>query len=300
MAGLHESHETDGERVRGRSQDGHSLVLREHPIDQVVDNIEERTPKNAVTARLSDLLVGFDKHPLRSGLPQRSSASSVIANMYLAPIDEVLSDHAETIPGLRMSKLKYLSFARWMDDIWLFGQEGASARQAQVELQEEAHGIGLHLNAAKTEVLEGDAVAAAALQIEHSAVDDAILNEADFGPLEELIDRLLDTPEKAGRTSIKFITQRLLDNDRDYRWDDIIDLAYRMPHVADQWSRWFRQVFKRSWLQDWFLDYARSPWATHGWFVVEYGRMFVASEKPRRDVRDSSWIGSTTLTHRCR
>jgi hypothetical protein len=256
------------------------------PIDPIQEAIQDRTRKGAVTSRLCNLLEGFQSTPDRSGLPQRSSASAVIANMYLNPLDDVLKHHASIFAIPFISKVEYHSFARWMDDVWLFGSDPAAARRAQMDLQSAAHGLGLHLNDAKTEVLENDAVAEKALQIEHSAIDDAIDNQNDFTPLEELIDRLLAHPEKASRTSIRFATKRMREKSHTYRLQDMAELARRMPHVADAWSRLFKDVFKRSSLQDWYLEYAASDWAAHEWSVAHFGRMFPSHHRPRKELRE--------------
>ena len=72
-----------------------------------------------------------------------------------------------------------------MDDMWLFGRDPASMRKAQLELQHAARSLGLNINSAKTEVLEGDDVADCAMEIEHSAVDSALSAPSDEGPLED-------------------------------------------------------------------------------------------------------------------
>jgi Reverse transcriptase (RNA-dependent DNA polymerase) len=259
------------------------------PIEFAQEAIQDRTSKGMVTDRLCDMLGGFDATPNRSGLPQRSSASAVVANMYLRPLDDVLVHHAKPMPVHFGSKIRYHSCARWMDDLWLFGSDEAAARRAQVELQAEAQSLGLHLNAAKTEVLTGADVAEQALEIEHSAVDDALLSlvgNSDFGPLEELIDRLLDEPEKASRTSIRFITKRMRDHNHRYRVQDMVQLAHRMPHVADAWARLFKEAFTNESLQDWYLDYARGEWSTFEWSVAQFGRMFPSRKRPRKALRE--------------
>jgi hypothetical protein len=255
------------------------------PTEPVQEAIQDRTRKGAVTNRLCDLVEGFQSTPSRSGLPQRSSASSVIANMYLAPVDDVLIHHSRRMLKIFGSKIQYRSFARWMDDIWLMGDDPAAARKAQMDLQAAASDLGLNLNSAKTEVLEGEAVAEKALQIEHSAVDDGIL-AGDLEPLEQLVDHVLDGPETAGRTSVKFLTKRMRDNHVRYRVQDMAVVAARMPHVSDAWSRLFKEAFTHASLQDWFLDYAKSDWAAHEWSVAHFIRMFPSQTKPRKPLRE--------------
>jgi hypothetical protein len=291
----HNSKQWDGYRAHLHSLAGfHSVALvtdlvsffASIPVPQVQEAIQDRTSGTLVVKRLCDFLEGFAQTPDRAGLPQRSTASAVIANMYLAPLDDVLKHHAKSMPRLFKSRIAHHSFARWMDDMWLFGGDPAAARRAQMELQASAQSLGLNLNFAKTSVLEGDEVEKQALEVEHSAVDDAIESKSDFQPLEELIDRLLENPERAGRTSVKFATRRLRDNNQTYRAADILQTANRMPHVADALSRLFRQQFRSSDLQDWYLEYATSDWATHQWCVAHCGRMFPSGRAPRKALRE--------------
>ena len=108
-----------------------------------------------------------------SGLPQRSWASSVLANMYLMALDEVLDAHAESVT-LWPAEGERRSWVRWMDDIWLFGSDAGRLRQAQLQIESSLRSLQLHMNTGKTQLLEGDDVAVEALRVEHSAVDGAL------------------------------------------------------------------------------------------------------------------------------
>jgi hypothetical protein len=57
-----------------------------------------------------------------------------------------------------------------------------------------------------------------------------------------------------------------------------------MPHAADSWSRFFKDVFVTESLQDWYLDYVRGNWATHEWAVAHYGRLFPSSFQPGKEL----------------
>jgi hypothetical protein len=256
-------------------------------LDLVKDRLDDLAPKNAISRRLVSILEGFGRIPERSGLPQRSTASAVLANMVLAPVDDVLQHHALDLPDLRLfhedgEDPPRRSFARWMDDVWLFVEDPALARRAQTELQNVTRSLGLDLNLAKTEVLEGDAVAKDALEIEHSAVDTGLFIR-DTQPLEELIERLLDDPARASRTSLKFVATRMRAHNNRYRVQDFVLLAKRMPHAADALAQLFKVAFTSPSLQDWFLDYARSDWAAFQWSVGQYARMFT-SHRPAQKV----------------
>jgi len=256
------------------------------PVSLVQEAVQDRCQKNEITKRLCDMLEGFGAIPDRSGLVQRSTASAVLANMYVEPLDDVLKHHSRAILAFATSKVQHRSFARWMDDIWLFGYDAAAMRHAQMDLQARAQTLGLNLNYAKTEVLEGTDVDQQAKEIEHSAVDGALEDEPDFSPLEALIDKLLLHPEKASRTSLKFAATRMRKHDSRYRVQEIIELAPRMPHAADGWSRLFKAVFTNDGLQDWYIQYVGSDWATHEWSVAHFGRMFPSETKARKPLCD--------------
>lgn len=263
------------------------------PIDAVRSQVEDRAPKTVVSTRLFSILEGFDQIPERSGLPQRSLASAVLANMTLAPLDDLLDHFAVDVPALSIIELKggrpktrrRRSWSRWMDDMWLFGNDPALMRTAQRELQDAARSIGLNINSGKTEVLEGADVAERAMQIEHSAVDSALDTKKDHGPLEELIDRLLEHPEVAGRTSLRFAVTRMREHGSSYKAQELVHAAPRMPHAADTLAPLFKGIFKRESLQDWFLDYASGSWASYQWSVAHYARMFPSRTKPRNAMR---------------
>jgi hypothetical protein len=254
------------------------------PLSHMHDSLDDSAPSSVATKRIHTLLDGFAKIPSRSGLPQRSLASSVLANMYLRPFDDALRHLAPTIPKF-LSIPEVRGFARWMDDSWLFADDAGSARKAQVELQDVVRSLGLNLNSAKTVLLQGDDVLETALQIQHSAIDDA-LDSKDVGPLEELIGQLLDEPAKASRTSLRFASTRLRKQKHLYKSNELLAAALEMPHGADALAPIFQLAFTPSSLQDWLLSYAGSDYSAFEWSTAQYLRMFPSSRKPKRAVID--------------
>lgn len=269
------------------------------PIDLVSEAIDDRAPKGEVKHRLVSFLEGISEVPGRSGLPQRSIASAVIANMYLRPLDDVLEYYAHEIPGIRLigekRKAQRRSWTRWMDDIWLFGTEPSELRKAQIDLQDVARSLGMYINSSKTEVLEEERLWEVVLQIEHSAVDGALENENDAKPLESLVDRLLEDPVQAPRTSVKFAINRMRKHKRSYRIEDILRAADKMPHVADALAPLLRERVQQGSLQDWFLEYVDGGWSSLQWAIAQYLRLFPNSPRPRKQVREyvSSLIADT-------
>ena len=254
-------------------------------VDILNDSISDRCPSNDVSRRLCDLLDAFSSVNRRPGLPQRSFASAVLANMYLRPIDDLLQHYAGPAPRRLDRQSRNSTCARWMDDIWLFCSSPGTARRCQAELQSLCRDLRLNLNSAKTQVLEGPAVANSIRDIEHSAIDDAIASE-DLGPLDELIDKLLDSPEYAGRTSVRFACTRMRTSDDLDRAEDLLDAAERMPHVADVLTRLFKNAFAWRSMQDWFLDYANSDWASYEWSVAQFARIFSSAGSLRREIKE--------------
>lgn len=261
------------------------------PLATVRDEIETRAGTTAITRRLLSFLEGFDKVPERSGLPQRSLASAVLANMVLIPLDVVLTHFASPMPRRLGARVPRMSFTRWMDDVWLFGNDAGRARRAQIALQRTAHSLGFNLNSSKTEVLEGNEVAIQAREVEQSAVDEALVLQAQTAPLEALVDRLLDNPEGASRTAVRFAVTRMRDHGVSYRVADLLAAAPRMPHVADTLALLFKNNFRTGDLQDWFLDYAKSDWAAFEWSTAQYARMFGSKRPPKKKSRE--WFAST-------
>ncbi|PZS34625.1 MAG: hypothetical protein DLM59_04410 [Pseudonocardiales bacterium] len=253
--------------------------------DVLSECIQDRVSPGVIADRLISFLEGSQR-PTRSGLPQRSLASAILANVVLGPLDDVLLGYRlDAFKGTFFESLGP-GFTRWMDDIWLFLDDPAKARQAQRDLQHAAHTIGLHLNSAKTDLLEGDRVAEEALLIEHSAIDEAIEDDGDFGKLEEMIDRILDDPDHIGRTTVKFVVSRLLKHKTNYKTDELLAVAHRMPHVADSLARLFKARMTSGLLQDWFLEYCDSDWSSFPWAIAQYSRMFASGTIPRRATRE--------------
>jgi reverse transcriptase-like protein len=244
-------------------------------VERVIEDVERKAGRGEVTARLANMLTNFDGIQGRRGLPQRSKASATLANMYLQRIDRILRDHEESpFDGTLASFFQSGGVTRWMDDIWVFGPGRGDLRSVQRDIQRAARDAGLEIHMGKTDVLEGDDLVDAALSIQHSAVDDALDGDTpDVAPLEELIDKIIEDPEQSDRSSIHFVLKRMRDHKLGSRRDKLIDVAGRMPHGADHLARVFRDF--RWWqdLQEWYLEYERSPWSIE-WSVASLGSMF--------------------------
>jgi hypothetical protein len=241
------------------------------PVDRLAERVRHRHD-SGISVRLVDWLGKWSSQIQgRSGLPQRSTASSVLANLYLRPIDDYLSQRASELGGRAV---------RWMDDIWFFADDEAALRKVQVEIQGELEAIGLNMNSGKTAVLTDGALVDVAGNYAQSGVEAALAVRGDPAPLGALIDELLEVPEISPRTGIRFATRRIRDFEQWQFVERFIDTAERMPHAADSLARLFRDADRWSDLVDWYLDYLDSGWNAVDWSSAHLGTMFPSSVAP--------------------
>lgn len=256
------------------------------PVDRVCEDVVRKAGNDLITKRLIQMLEAFDGTPGRGGLAQRSTASSVLANMYLERLRYVLNDYAERNNSIFFSALGGAPILRWMDDLWMFGDDEAQLRSLQVDLQGVARDAGLELNLGKTKMLTDESLWEAVTHVEHSAVDAAIeMEPSDLGPLEDLLDHIIAAPEEADRTSIRFAMTRMRSQQIDTRLDRLIEVAPRMPHGADHVARAFRDFGIWRTHEDWFLEYVAGPWSKISWSVAQLGTMFPTKMQPSNQVR---------------
>lgn len=260
------------------------------PISRVIEDIDHRTngPK-LVIARLNDMLTQWDKTPQRRGLPQRNVASSLLANMYLMNLDEVVTDYNKR--SLRSRNSRRILSTRWMDDLWVFGKNEGRLRRLQVDLQEVARNHGLELHASKTGIYEGSKLTQLALQSNHSAVEAGLEDVLGFGvdvtPLEELVGQFLEEPESADRSSVRFACVRLRRHGLTTKAAELMEQAQRMPHVADHLSRLANDLGLWKSLMDWYPEYVKSDWARFSWTNAQLATMFPSRAKVDKVVIDS-------------
>jgi hypothetical protein len=250
----------------------------------LVTELEHKLNGSLMVARLTDLLAGWSAVKGRSGLPQRSLASCVLAHFFLRPIDELLERLAKR-SGASSSDARG-AVCRWMDDIWLFGRSRSLLREAQLELQDALRAQGLEINSGKTNLWEGPELVEKIAEIEHNHVASALAGRNDPLPLQELLERLLRSPEDAPRTSVKFSVSKMQEHQVFDMLGELVACAERMPHVADSLARLFKDTGRWRDLQSWFLDLWKGPFKRIPWTLGKYAEMFPRSPVPDRSVRD--------------
>lgn len=258
------------------------------PIDRLCEDVVRRSGEGEATRRLTDMLTAFDGIPMRGGLPQRSTASAVLANMYLDRFRHAIDDYNERNRGPFIDQIfKGVTAVRWMDDLWAFGYDDGLLRSLQVDLQDVARGAGLELNLGKTELLSDEDLWASAQNLQHSAIDAAIdMDPPDLEPLEHLLDQIIETPELADRTTIRFAMTRMRRQRLKSRLEQLVHVAPRMPQGADHLARAFRDFGLWRTHDGWYLDYVDSPWSRISWSVAQIGTMFPTRKQPSAKVRE--------------
>lgn len=260
------------------------------PVDKLVALVNEVCGKSDVASRVVELLNSWTRISGRGGLPMRANASSILANSYLRPVDDLLRN-----AGMALASDKLLNryergegtAARWVDDMWIFGDDIAQLRSVQLDVQETLRSLGLNINLGKTRVLSGEEMVAAARQLEHSAVDLGLDAETpNFVALDKLLDGILSNPESASHTSLRFATVRMRRQENYSRVDDLLSIAQRMPHGAEHLARLFRDSGRYSDLGPWFEEYLYTPWAKMQLAAARFAMMFPSSKVPPACVQD--------------
>jgi hypothetical protein len=193
----------------------------------------------------------------RRGLPQRSLASAVIANGFLAEVDAVVD--RELHPSSRPVEGS-LSAVRWMDDFWIFSLPSLDIENT---VREAIDTLGLSVNEDKTMWRGGerlnDAVDALDFTYELSALES---DHPDPEPLLESARYLLDGPS-LGRTQVTFLAKTALRHNLSEIFDLFAEHMDKLLAGIDQVCRAFREVGRSNELEDWFvltLRSSASPW----------------------------------------
>jgi Reverse transcriptase (RNA-dependent DNA polymerase) len=242
----------------------------------------------------------------RSGLPQRSFASAILANSYLQPIDDALDAAAGNWD------LDIVAVRRWMDDISAEGPEEA-LYGLLLDLQEAARQIGLELNSAKTRLTDASDTARHlrsetlnTIEVELRKMrlseysDEEVEVAVNVGVLTDLETEILNDPDEFGRPTIRAVLHTLTKAgvfDRSAQWRGI---ASRIPHVADNLGRYLRGSMDAAWfgpeIRDsvtWFTKYVDSAWGRQSWVTSQFALAF--DDEISHNIRDvlAGWLESS-------
>ncbi len=266
--------------------------------------------KNASAQVIERIVTAHHLLATRSGLPQRSFASAILANIFLQPLDDALS-------SAQSNDQEITTVRRWMDDISAEGSEGALF-QLMLTIQDRARQVGLELNISKTHLDEvartTDSLRVEALRevsvelkrVRASAYTDVVETVPDLENLLRFEDEILSFPASAPRPTIKAVLHSLQKHEQYDRIQEWAASAKRMPQVADTLGRYFRAAphFENPFEADqeplslWFTKYLKSTWGRQTWVTAQLALAFRADRLPssvRQALRE--WLETSDDIH---
>lgn len=240
----------------------------------------------------------------RSGLPQRSFASAILANCYLQPIDDALNAALadSNISGVR----------RWMDDISAEGHDDA-LYGLLLDLQDCARQIGLELNSAKTHLTGASETARDlrsetlnTIEVEFRKMklseysDEEVEIAVDDSVLVDLEREILNDPDAFGRPVIRSVLHSLTKYELFENAIEWQKVAHRVPHVADNLGRYLRHSMDDAWsgsvvsdCADWFIAYVASTYGRQNWVTSQFALAFDENNSPRIREVLVRWLDSS-------
>lgn len=254
--------------------------VRPHRLQQI---LRARLGRVAALYVISDVVLAHDALSTRSGLPQRSFASAVLAHVALQPVDDAL---AAAVLDSRIVAVR-----RWMDDISAEGDEEA-LYDLLMNLQERMRQIGLELNASKTRLRPASETAGnlrledlKEIEVPQALVvggmyEDPVF-EPDLGTLLELEAAVIARPQMIPRPVARAVLVSLTKAQHFDRYHEWMAVAHSLPHVADAVGRYLRSaadIDNALWgqLGLWFRDFAGSAWGRLDWVSSQYALAFPA------------------------
>jgi hypothetical protein len=238
--------------------------------EQLLSRLGRKYRKVDLLGRLSAYFDRLQTRRNGAGLPQRSLASSVLAQESLRSVDRYISRVASEI-----------SPARWMDDIWLFGNSHGYLWDVCQEIEGILDCDGLKLNPTKTELIEA-----------HSDDSDLIASVSGGGESssdneESFAERILELMEQIGeapRSEISFFLKYSGSNSHEVRRtiaDRLsVETLQHSGHVADKFADFIKEQNIWEKFLGWYLSFVRRNPDQHDWLLPTWARMFPASSFP--------------------
>ena len=257
-------------------------------VDRLVRRITETVGGESVLTEIVRKVLAT--HSLlhgRSGIPQRSSASALLAHTALRQVDDLL--------GSLLQSGELTAARRWMDDISFEGPESA-LYGALLQLQQSCRQEGLEVNALKTMLISGEQSAERLLEEAQGLIrlpvtttrvtndyEDFEMTFVDRGALREAEEEVLSAPSRSPRSKVGIVLKSLIRYDDYSRITDWMTAAPYLPHAADKLSRYLAAGNRSLWgfgldLPKWFTDLQQSGWPHLEWVQAQHA-LAVPSEQ---------------------
>ncbi|NKI40227.1 RNA-directed DNA polymerase [Streptomyces physcomitrii] len=279
-------------------------------VDRMASIVYDDAGKNAGSQLIEHILHKHDQMSSRSGLPQRSWPSAILANRYMTPLDDSISK--------RLGRGVLTGAVRWMDDIYVTGEEEQLYRFF-LDFQGRVRELGLEANASKSNLapikdIQQDVLLDALKELPVPMKRRLILNgfgsdvkatpveEVDLTELKSIESAALINPHLLPSTSINRVLVTLRKHNHYASFEEWLLAAVRLSHVADRLGRYFRDAIKedRDLLDKycaWLSSFHEAPWSAIPWASAQFA-LAVPGVKNREFIHlMQDWLENSTDIH---
>ncbi|MFB6831400.1 reverse transcriptase domain-containing protein [Streptomyces hydrogenans] len=261
-------------------------------INKAVDVVYSEDGNSAGAQLIEKIVRSHHALATRNGLPQRSWPSAILANRYMAPLDNLILQ--------RLSAGQLTGAVRWMDDIYVTGEE-STLYKFFLDFQARVRELGLEANASKSRLgrlkdLRHDVLMEGLKEVpipvrkrieileNGSDVVEAAVEEMDVEWLRKLEEAALRDPHGQPSTTIKVILKTLRKHKEYGKFSQWLDEAERLSHVADGLGRYFRDAIREDPRRmddycDWYSSYRATEWAAVNWSSAQFALAIPSSSK---------------------
>ncbi|MEU6825104.1 RNA-directed DNA polymerase [Streptomyces atriruber] len=249
-------------------------------VDILADDLGCLSRRADGSKNLNKFLVSFQRINHAWGLPQGSDASGILANLYLAPVDEYLFK----------SGFKYL---RYSDDVMIFHRDWTELRDILSEINRILRARRLSMSAQKTKILDPED----AFRRIHDVRKASLSAACDIGipgtylDVRQYFDEIIKE-ESADTRSLRFVINRMGKLGDDYAVSWCLDHLPFIAHVAKEVFTYLRIFTSRvEEIQRKLVEFMRSG-ASESYPYLEQRilRYFLTMGLSDARLKESAWI----------
>ncbi|KAA6217441.1 reverse transcriptase domain-containing protein [Streptomyces filamentosus] len=280
-------------------------------VNKVIDVVYSEVGNSAGAQLIEKIVRSHHELATRNGLPQRSWPSAILANRYMAPLDNLILQ--------RLSVGQLTGAVRWMDDIYVTGEE-STLYKFFLDFQSRVRELGLEANASKSRLgilkdLRNDVLMEGLQEVpiplkkriemleNGSDVVEAAVEEMDIEWLRRLEEAALVAPHEQSSATIRVILKTLRKHKEYGRFDQWLERAEKLSHMADGLGRYFRDAIHEDLKRmdpycDWYGSYRATEWATVNWSSAQFALAVPSScESPVYRAVLADWLEYGTDIH---
>lgn len=247
---------------------------------ELISRISDTVGKRTEAALVAEVLMEHDKISTRSGLPQRSTAAAILAQMAFSNIDELIE--------ARLLEGRIKSARRWMDDLSFEGSQ-PELRRLLIDIQNEGRRFGLEINTSKTKIMTTEEAEEALRNENQETIDlpkvdipiDSDYHDGspfvtlyNYAHLDSIQAEILAAPEQYDRTTLGRVLKSLRHYKSFEQAEEWAAAAPLMPHAADKLGRYILDAKRHRKLSldlsEWCCRTLSSKWPLPPWAAAQY------------------------------